>query len=99
MAEAQEAITAGERSRPVEWRRVRKAASWVEERRFSNIREKAREISEGETFGWVVGEERRLRRSEIDMGVGEAAGAFDEAMLNGLRSPDTISQLRGALRR
>jgi hypothetical protein len=33
------------------------------------------------------------------MGVGEAAGAFDEAMLNGLRSPDTISQLRGALRR
>jgi len=66
---------------------VRKAASWVEERRFSNILEKAREISEGEAFGWVVGEERRLRRSEIEMGTGEAAEGLGVAILSAVRAP------------
>lgn len=90
MAEAQDAIMAGFLSRPVEWRRVRKAASWVEESRFSKIRENAKEISEAATRGWATGEARRLSRSAMETGVGGGGSGFDVAIMNVLEQ-DTRS--------
>jgi hypothetical protein len=69
MERAQEAIMEGERSRSVEWRRVRRAVSWVGVRLLVKMWEKARDISVGGILGWSW-EERRLRRGVIEMGVG-----------------------------
>ncbi len=61
---------------------MRKAASWGEERRFSKMREKAREISEADTGGWGIGMARRLSRSAIDTVVDGAETGVEDAMLN-----------------
>jgi hypothetical protein len=89
MEAAQAAIMAGERSRVVEWRRVRREASWVGEMRALKMWEKARETSVGGMLVWMwAGEERRWRRGVIEMMEGgeailEVVGGIVECLLGG----------------
>lgn len=83
MARAQAAMMEGERSRVVEWRRVRSAASWVGWRLALKMWEKAREMSVGGMEA-CEDEQRRLRRGVIEMGNGGGEAMLD-AMADGMQ--------------